>query len=1321
MVYSVVEGVTSLSQIQAADQQKITDTVIARLNVGGSATLSEVNNLVIINLNYTPHFTEEVIVVRFNQTKADIIANMNWPVPIPNITGLSDATPTIPDDGGPTDPDPDPDVPDIGGPAGGAPGKQTDSGIVYSLLEGVASLSSLTTAEQTKITDTVSVRLNISALGGSSELTTINELVVLQINCPAQIPSDSMASIFNNSKPDLLANINFPTPISNLTGFGDAIIKPSSGEVIILPSGPKIRFQLQGVITLENLSEDVQKSIRETTANITGVPSTRIGVSYVDGGVYVQLVKPDGKDLRQFGEEVKQHHDTLATKLEELSPNITGIGAVQASAEDLGFHTEEAKVTVSVQGLTSLSEITSGVKAAEAAIAGSIGLPAENVELKEKDGGLIVVFTPTSTHSAEYITQLLPNANIAYILNNMSGGNHELDTGTPNREVESKDVAIKLKNMNTSQEYDVTVDTASTLGAFKVQVEALTQISPGNQIIAFGGSQVIEKPDDTTLGEMGVVANGLLIGVFSTSFEPPSWGTVNPPGNFKMVGYYAAWGVYMRQFFLSGIDVSRLTHLNYAFANISNDGDCVMGDDWADPKNFDMLTHIKKKNPHLKTLLSVGGWTWSVHFSDLARTSAGRARFARTAAQLMRDNGFDGIDIDWEFPVKGGSGDMIHRAEDADNYPLLMQAIRNEIGWGKLLTMAVTPNPHYHRYLRLPQLSNICDWINLMAYDYNGPWPGCEKSNFNAALFRAHNDPSDPEFNIHSSIETLLEGGLPRHKLVMGLSFYGRGFANVEPGPNGDGLYQPYSGRPFGTWPDEFNQASGVFDYYDLRDNYIGKSDWQDHYSDEAEAAWLYSPSRKEMIGYDNPTTIWAKCSYILSRGLGGAMIWDHSMDRGNQLLYVAHEVLKPNGTDISGAKSGEAVPKNASGSSWDDKNVASGKISSIHFRIDQDRVYGMKVEYDSGNESDWHGSSTAGHPITVDIPANIGIKRLTIYTSSKIIQAIGLVYTNGTSTIVGTMHSRKSETFYMRVPYGAIISHFKGKANSGGLTQINCSFKTLPGHDFSRHLSEDRFLRKMINTETAGQKQLDDYYLAKGKIELSPEKLRQAASRASRKSGAPEIAPLTIEPEDGMQYRIKAGTGDWQIGYGPRLETAPEAGGGFIMEYAVRSYLGATGVVIGDEDNPAFQFSWQAPVMDMSTAAGVLVKDGSVSITGSVLGQGGTLTINEHGVNFAGTLGPVTFDAGIGDQGVKFFATTSNGLFGGGLEIGPNRFAIGITLFGFSLRLDIGALIRGEISWADIGMGILNGMLQIAWGFVRLMVTAIVAFFTFGLVHLSL
>ena len=841
-----------------------------------------------------------------------------------------------------------------------------------------------------------------------------------------------------------------------------------------------------------------------------------------------------------------------------------------------------------------------------------------------------------------------------------------------------------------------------------------------------------------------------MVAVFSTKYEPPVWGTFTPPGDYKVVGYYAAWGVYMRQFFLSGVDVSRLTHLNYAFANIRN-GEVVIGDEWADPKNFNLLKHMKEKNPHLKTLLSIGGWTWSAEFSDVGLTANSRAKFAHSAAKLMQDNHFDGIDVDWEFPVEGGSEQMKHRQrpEDRVNLTLLMQAIRSEIGNDKLLTMAVTPNPHYYQHYEVSKLAGICDWINLMAYDYNGPWPGCNATNFNAPLFRTDNDPADTKFNIHSSVQALLDQGLPRHKLVLGLSFYGRGFSSVDPGPNGDGLYQPYSGRPYGTWPDEHDQGSGVYDFYDLRDNYIGHGDWQEHYSTEAEAAWLYSPSKHTFIGFDNPTTIWAKCSYIVSRGLGGAMIWDVSSDRGNQLLYCTNEALKPDGLTISGGK--DAIPRTASGASWDDESVVSGKITSIRFRFDLTRIYGMQIVY--GNHStNWHGSSTAGWPVNIEIPSSLGIGQVVVYLSSgssKVIEGVGLVYTNGTSTVVGTLHSRNQDTHSLRAPYGAILRHFKGKADATGITQINCSFKTLPGEDFTRSTQEEEKLQHMVrDTVGQGMKRMKDLYLARGRIDVQPQRFRAPRSttavvehdtaeddnqlqpsgridvqprlfRAARSTTA-EVVKRDTEEDDGelqsygMQATVTAGNADWLIGAGPNIQL-PSDGSGYVLEYAVRSYAGFTGAYVGDKDDPKIKVSWTAPVVDYTTSAGVVVRNGNVEVTGSFLGQGGTFSAGESGIGFQGTLGNVTIDTAIGRDGLKFYATTANALFGGGFEIGRNKFAISISVFGFSVHLDFGALLRGEIDWKQFGLDLLKSMAQTALSFLRTIVRSLLSLLPFG------
>ena len=95
--------------------------------------------------------------------------------------------------------------------------------------------------------------------------------------------------------------------------------------------------------------------------------------------------------------------------------------------------------------------------------------------------------------------------------------------------------------------------------------------------------------------------------------------------------------------------------------------------------NFNQLLLLKAAHPHLRVLLSLGGWGSSEHFSAVAATASGRNRLALSCADWVERYGFDGIDVDWEYPVSGGDADVEHRPEDAANYVLLLQAIREEL------------------------------------------------------------------------------------------------------------------------------------------------------------------------------------------------------------------------------------------------------------------------------------------------------------------------------------------------------------------------------------------------------------------------------------------------------------------------------------------------------------------------------------------------------------------------------------------------------------------------------------------------------------------
>ncbi|WP_434386524.1 glycosyl hydrolase family 18 protein [Melittangium boletus] len=402
-------------------------------------------------------------------------------------------------------------------------------------------------------------------------------------------------------------------------------------------------------------------------------------------------------------------------------------------------------------------------------------------------------------------------------------------------------------------------------------------------------------------------------------------GTTQPPpstGGKKIVMYFTAWGIYGRNYQVSNIPAAKVTHLNYAFSNIAN-GQCVLGDSYADIDkaggwtgewdagalrgNFRGIKELKKSYPNLKALISVGGWSWSKDFSAVAASASSRSAFVKSCVDLYikgqypgvtGSNGvgvFDGIDIDWEYPVGGGLPGNGNSAADKQNYTLLMQEFRNQLnavtaqtGKQYLLTIASGASPDLlANKQETKNLANTLDWINIMTYDYHGAFEA--STNFQSALYRVTGDPAAKDgFYSDGTVAKMLELGVPASKIVLGLPFYGRGWGNV--GSTNNGLFQ--AGTPTkGTWDDGQSGLTGVFDYKDLKKNYEGKG-YTKYFHAEAKEAYLYSPSTKIWIAYDDAQSMAAKSDYILSKGLGGAMAWELSGDDGT-LLDAVYQKLK--------------------------------------------------------------------------------------------------------------------------------------------------------------------------------------------------------------------------------------------------------------------------------------------------------------------------------------------------------------------------------------------------------------------------------------------
>ena len=379
---------------------------------------------------------------------------------------------------------------------------------------------------------------------------------------------------------------------------------------------------------------------------------------------------------------------------------------------------------------------------------------------------------------------------------------------------------------------------------------------------------------------------------------------------YKVIGYFISWGIYNpdNPYFVTDVPADLLTHINYAFVNISDDGKCILGDEWADAQysypddqetdelrgNFKQFLLLKEQYPHLKTLLSVGGWTWSGKFSDVALTEESRAAFAESCVAMMKQYGFDGLDIDWEYPGGGGMEGNVSRPEDTQNFTLLLNELRAQLdaqgeadgGVHYLLTIAAPAGPPMIANLELDKIHEPLDWINLMTYDFYGSWS--PTTGFLSPLYASPDDPSEDEMtrtklNTDATVQAYLDGGVPPEKIVIGVPFYGRAWGGVEDVNNG--LFQPYTELP------ETPRGEASYGYDDLQAEDM--KDYPRFWSDDAQSAWLYNPETKIMVSYEDPQSLEAKAAYVKEKGLGGMMFWELTHDDdANTLLSTIHNAL---------------------------------------------------------------------------------------------------------------------------------------------------------------------------------------------------------------------------------------------------------------------------------------------------------------------------------------------------------------------------------------------------------------------------------------------
>ncbi|MDB5222609.1 MAG: Chitinase [Chitinophagaceae bacterium] len=338
------------------------------------------------------------------------------------------------------------------------------------------------------------------------------------------------------------------------------------------------------------------------------------------------------------------------------------------------------------------------------------------------------------------------------------------------------------------------------------------------------------------------------------------------PKNFAVIAYYAG-----RTSMIDSFEVEKLTHIIFSFCHLK--GDSLSVSNARDSATILRMVQLKKRNPQLKIILSLGGWGGCQNCSSVFSTKKGRRIFARSVKQLSKYFGTDGIDLDWEYPAIPGYPGHLYQAEDKPNFTALVNQLRKKLGKKMEISFAAGGFASF--------IDSAIDWknvmpkidrVNLMSYDL--------VSGF--STISGHHTPlystSKQVESVDNGVKKLMAAGVSPGKIVIGAAFYTRLFEVTDTTNNG--LYLPAKfshGLSFSRFADSINVANGFNQYWDTLAN----------------APYAFNIQRKLMATYDDTRSIKLKTAYALKNKLNGIMFWQLAEDNLTEGLLNAIDAAK--------------------------------------------------------------------------------------------------------------------------------------------------------------------------------------------------------------------------------------------------------------------------------------------------------------------------------------------------------------------------------------------------------------------------------------------
>lgn len=387
------------------------------------------------------------------------------------------------------------------------------------------------------------------------------------------------------------------------------------------------------------------------------------------------------------------------------------------------------------------------------------------------------------------------------------------------------------------------------------------------------------------------------------------------PSEKIVLGYFTNWAETRAapcSFRTADVDARLFTDIDFAFAGVEvRNGNVRVGKaselttdsrfyvvptgEHDESRLYGEVMALKKQNPRLRVHLSVGGWAFNDEptafvFSALVETPERRGHFIRQSIDYLRRHGFDGIDIDWEFP---GVADRGGRAEDGARFLLLLREMRAEMhaeaersGRPELvLTIATPAGELYRKHQPLGEMQAALDWINVMTYDYHGAWD--QATGHNAPIAGGAPD-------IKTTLAQYQSIGVPANKIVLGFATYARAFGAVDAAAPGTPSTAPGPDGPCGKDSLTAAQAAG----------WVSSGRFTGYWDDVAQVPYAYSKAERAWVSYDDARSYEKKLELLRREGLAGAMFWAIDLDDvrgGYPLIRQVSEALGVTATPLLG------------------------------------------------------------------------------------------------------------------------------------------------------------------------------------------------------------------------------------------------------------------------------------------------------------------------------------------------------------------------------------------------------------------------------------